>query len=563
MKKKLLSARFWHKWSGIVAAVWLLVLGFTGFMIDHREWHWLWHSTVSESWIPERVVKNARSSVVRVMRVNPQKPDQQLAGGERGFWRSTDNGANWTTPSFEGLSPPPTILALENDPASVSNSATPWTIWLGSDDGLWRSTDDGQHFSRIAFAGERITSLNSSGNAGEMLGIIDRTQPFRLTTAGTATPTHTPTLIPLQALETPPPHVTLGRYLHDVHVGRGITSHDVSLLLNDFGGLAWLVLAITGLLYWLLPKAWNRRKQAGKPVAAHTRRQWLVWLFNTHSSTIGMLALIPTFYLSLSGVYFGHMSDLGNWARSIKVSQSWLTPAFALKRWDDTLEGIAILPASDGKPEQLLVAAKLGLYASSDAGKTWQRQDAGKIQIEEARRLTQAGQQLILPIAAAYNPNAQAEGHAAHQPTPAKPGNNMGGMGGGMMGGMSNRIFIKQPGQPWQQDKALRQLVEGGLPNEVTALANDRLFWRRGSDAWITNAALTQLESQPKLNLPKIDGVPWAVVFSKLHSGSLIYSEWKWVNDFFAFLAFVLIVTGAIRWWKKKWLHTSTTAQQH
>jgi hypothetical protein len=86
MKKKLLSARFWHKWSGIVAAVWLLVLGFTGFMIDHREWHWLWHSTVSESWIPERVVKNARSSVVRVMRINPQNPDQQLAGGERGFW---------------------------------------------------------------------------------------------------------------------------------------------------------------------------------------------------------------------------------------------------------------------------------------------------------------------------------------------------------------------------------------------------------------------------------------------------------------------------------------------
>ena len=53
---------------------------------------------------------------------------------------------------------------------------------------------------------------------------------------------------------------------------------------------------------------------------------------------------------------------------------------------------------------------------------------------------------------------------------------------------------------------------------------------------------------------PVTDYVPWFYVLDGLHSGVLIHSQWKWVNDFIAVIAIFLVITGLIRWWRKKWI---------
>ncbi len=48
--------------------------------------------------------------------------------------------------------------------------------------------------------------------------------------------------------------------------------------------------------------------------------------------------------------------------------------------------------------------------------------------------------------------------------------------------------------------------------------------------------------------------VPWYFVIEALHSGLLFHAQWKWLNDLFAILAIVLVLTGLVRWWRVKWI---------
>ncbi|MBI4828715.1 MAG: hypothetical protein HY804_07875, partial [Nitrospinae bacterium] len=47
--RKRLTPRRAHKWAGIVAALWLAILGFTGFLLDHRDWRWMWSVSVPDA----------------------------------------------------------------------------------------------------------------------------------------------------------------------------------------------------------------------------------------------------------------------------------------------------------------------------------------------------------------------------------------------------------------------------------------------------------------------------------------------------------------------------------
>ncbi|CBE68967.1 MAG: hypothetical protein F9K13_11160 [Candidatus Methylomirabilis oxygeniifera] len=494
-----------HKWVGLIAAVWLCVLGATGFLLDHKEWRWMMFSTVPERLVPESV-KSLSRNTIQIFQVNPDRPMHQVAAGVRGLWVTEDGAKSWQQTRVIGdeggrLQ----VFAVEPDPEYGWNR-----LWIGTDDGVWMSADGGKTLVKAGMEGQRITALTAGASHGELYGVADRSRVFQLLTGRPNDP------LWLQ-LETPPndalpSEISLRRLIIDLHVGKGLFAETTSLLLNDLAGLGLCALALSGVFYWGLPKYWRRRRQQGDQVHVGTKRTTLVWLFRLHGPLIGLCAALPLLYLVITGIFFGHFKELGEWMRRAQVSSTFYPPVYHLNVWDGWIEAVVGYP---GQPEKLSIGTRVGLFTSEDGGRTWSAERAGNERITAARRLRRFGEALYI---------------------------------GDWMG--VNSYLKQQDGAGWLKlsDK------HAHMAGDITRLGDGQLGWlHHGKTVAITDQS-GQVHGQIELTQPQADGVPWYYVLRQLHDGLIFWQHWKWLNDLFAVLAVTLVVTGLIRWWRVKWL---------
>lgn len=476
-----------HKWTGLAAALWLAVLGATGFLLDHRDWRWLWQDGPPARWLPDGVINKAVDRRVRLYQVDPGRPEHRLAGGPGGLWLSIDGGRNWSRPRFAGYAGQPRALALEPDPRLGWKRP-----WLGSDDGLWVSADGGAHFERGGLAGQAITALARGGGPDTLLGVVGRSRVFRLDTGK-------PAALAWLALAPPAPdilprQIDLSRLVHDLHFGRGLFAAPASLLLSDAGALALVLLPLTGLAFWWLPRRWKRLRRRGTPVAGPAKGRVLRWLYRLHGPGIGLAGLLPILYLAATGVLIDHDASLLPWMRSVAVSRPWQPPVYDLGSWRGEIYGVAGYP---GAPGRLALGTRSGLFVSDDGGRHWSREAATPGFVWTLRRI---GANLFI-------------------------------------GGMGSPNLVSEDGGPWRPARHT-----GGMPSDISALPG-------GGWAWIGARGGAALAWPPAS-----ERVPWFYVIDGLHSGLLIHPQWKWVNDLFALAALALAVTGLLRWWRHKWL---------
>ena len=494
-----------HKWAGLISAVWLCVLGATGFLLDHKEWRWMMFSTVPERLMPESVRSLSRT-VIQLFQVNPDRPMHQVVAGVRGLWVTEDGAKTWQRARLirdEGGHLQ--VFAVEPDPERGWDR-----LWVGADDGIWVSADGGKTLVKTGMAGQRVTALTAVAGEGVLYGAADRSRVFRLRTERPDEPTWL-------HLERPPddalpPEISLRRLIIDLHVGKGLFAETTSLLLNDLAGLGLCVLALSGVFYWGLPKYWRRCRQQGDQVRVGTKRTTLVWLFRLHGPLIGLCAALPLLYLVITGIFFGHFKELGEWMRRVQVSSTFHPPIYHLNVWDGWIEAVVGYP---GQPEKLSIGTRVGLFTSKDGGRTWSAEQAGAERIAAARRLRRFGNALYI---------------------------------GGWMG--VNSYLKQQDGSDWLKlsDK------HAHMAGDITRLGDGQLGWlHHGKTVAITDQ-FGQVHGQIELTQPMEDGVPWYYVLRQLHDGLIFWQHWKWVNDLFAVLATMLVVTGLIRWWRVKWL---------
>lgn len=481
-------ARRWHKPLGLFAASWLLVLGITGFLLDHRDWRWMWQSTVSESWLPDSVVKKSRGGSVRLFRVLTDR--QMLAAGPRGLWWS-DAAGNWhKTNTASGM---PMINAM----LFVGNR-----LWLATDDGLWISKDKGRSIRPHALAAIRLTAINQGSEPGEILLVEDRSRVWRYDSrVDSMTP------VPLFAPESRilPKHIDLSRFVHDLHFGRGVFDIPVSLLWSDITGLALFILPLTGFLFWYLPRRWARKAREDRP-GAQRRKQGIRWLYRLHGPLLGVVVAIPVVYLSITGIFLDHRQELRGWMKSVAISQSLLPPVYALSSWQGEIRDVIGYPDNHSK---ISLATRYGVLTSNDSGRSWWREKTGSRAcfVVTLRRL----------------------------------------QGTEVAGGMGCSNFVRRSNGAW---KPLRKT--GHMPSDISIDDNGSWYWksRRGIVAGKPGAGFRPL----KVSLPQPQGVPWYYILDALHSGLIFHKQWKWINDLFALLAILLVITGLVRWWKVKWI---------
>ncbi|MGE0195870.1 MAG: PepSY domain-containing protein [Methylocystis sp.] len=552
-----------HKWAGLIAAVWLGVLGLTGFFMNNGEWRWLQQVTAPGWLASDHVAQNAARNVFRYLQIDPADASIRVAGGPRGLWRSADGGASWSPTRFEAAAHPQ-IFAIEADPARGWDR-----LWIGTDDGLFVTTDKGETARPAALSGESVTALAQGASPSEMLGVVDKSRVFRFD-PDTPSKIQMLDLAPLPE-EARPESVRLHRFIRSIHFGRGLFEPATSRLINELGGLAMFVLAVTGLLYWGFGKWWRMQAKAGaRGMSPEAKRATTSWLYRIHGATIGLLCAPILLYLALTGIVIDHDTELGSLLRSTMTPKALYTPAFRPSVWDERIDAIVGYP---GAPGVFSVGNFLGLFTTADGGKTWAREDDAEGKpIGGANRMRRISDRVVMMSGMGSTATIRGDDFAFRQAALAPPeGMGMGaGAGAGMepRRGMGRRQEMGEdagaaPGHPPPHGdgeaagRPARPMMMGAMsrgfaPTDVTAF-DGGLLWRTGAKLVVTSldgARIKMLEATQ----PEASGVPMFMWLRSLHTGALFWSQWRWVNDIFATLALFLIATGLIRWWRQKWM---------
>jgi hypothetical protein len=549
---------FIHKWAGLIGAAWLAVLGLTGFFLDHDSWRWLMQGKAPAFLTPAALEASAARGVVRLLQIDPDQSSAQVAGGPRGLWWSADGGDNWTLTRFTD-GDHPQILAIEPDPALG------WRrLWFASDNGLYVSWDQGASAEPVALKGEYVTALAAAAAPEEMLAVIDKSEVLRFKTDDPTTPLRLE-LGPLDR-ESRVLDVQLNRFARDLHFGKGAFDQMTSLALNDVGGIGMLVLSLTGLLYWGLPKWWKRRAQSAGAVSKQVkaaRRETIVWLFRLHSATLGIASVVMLLYLAITGILIGHGRELGDWLRATRIPQAYLTPAFGGASWKGWIEAIVAYP---GQPDAYTIGNRIGMFTTVDGGQTWAREDDAKGEpFRTSSRMRRIGDKVLVSGGMA-GPSYIRGGDDVSREVVVSEGERKARGGQGRRAG--KRGDREGAGGMEGMDHAHHSGMEamrrgdgmGGMngmdgmfmPSDMTRIG-DNFAWKSSSKIFVTDASGKEIESF-EIRQPSDPGAPWFSWLLRVHMGTIFWSEWRWINDIFAVLAVFLSVTGLIRWWRQKWM---------
>jgi len=569
---------FIHKWAGLIGAVWLAVLGLTGFFLDHDSWRWLQQGKAPAFLTPASLDANSARGVARILQIDPGDRANELAAGQRGLWFSRDGGQSWTAASF-AKGDHPMILAVEPDPVEGWGK-----LWFATDDGVYLSTDKGETAAPATLTGEYVTALAAGSAPGEMLAVVDKTRVVRFSSVEPEKASEF-ALKPLSP-EARPQDVVFNRFVRELHFGKGVADPTTSLVMNDVGGLGMFILSLSGLLYWGLPKWWKHRSKtagAASKATKATRRSTIVWLFRLHSATLGIASVLMLIYLSVTGIFIGHGRELGDWMRATHVPQTVLPPAFGGASWAGWVDSIVSWPGQDGA---YTIGNRYGMFTTVDNGDTWAREDDTKGQpLTYAGRLRRIGDRVLLAGGMAGPSYIRGIDQVDHEvkidagERRHRDGGRRSGGREGMGRGGADRPSMDHGGmdhgamdhvRPSGMGRGDGKVAEGGamrpdqfggmngmegmfMPSDVTALGDDRFAWKSSGKLFVTDADGKEIE---KLDIvqPADPGTPWFSWLLRLHMGTIFWSEWKWVNDAFAVAAVFLSVSGLIRWWRQKWM---------
>ncbi|MDH4121533.1 MAG: PepSY domain-containing protein [Deltaproteobacteria bacterium] len=484
-------ARRWHRWMGLGAGLWLAVLGATGFALDHREWRWMWQSSLPAVWFPGKIVRQAEVGTFRVWRQDPANPARQMAAGLRGAWVTPDGGTVWTPVEFMASGGMPQVYAV------VSAEGAAWgRFLLATDDGLWEL--NGGTARRLALAGQTITALGPGGRLGQVLGVEDKSRVF-VWENNTLVWIHLSSL----ALGVLPQEVTLARFVRDLHYGRGLLPAGWSLWVNDFGGVALVMLPLTGFLFWWWPRHWRQRHHQEKPTPSpQGKKARMRWSFRLHGPLVGLPALVALLYLGVSGIILDHGEGLEHWLFSTRLHRSVLPPVYDLPSWRGEVTAVM---GMTGQTEGLMVGTRMGLFSSTQGGADWMP-------------ATPPGAKAGFVYLLARQGNEQA------------------------VGGMGSPNYIIRGGG-WEKTKP-----SAHMPTDA---------WRdpQGRWVWVAHGKVHGPEDgkPTAARWPQLGGVPLFYLLDGLHTGRLFTPQWKWVNDAAAGALLLLAVSGVIQWWRKKW----------
>lgn len=319
-----------HKFFGLSAGIVILILGVTGFFIDHDKWSFLYTTTFK--YLPD-AVKKADNKLFESYWIDPQNNAHYIVGGKRGIYESFDSAKTFN--KMTSLQ----CLAIRSDAKGV---------FAATSDGVYQLRDASWH--AYALSGEYITAISLSKN--NIVAIIDKHKLITLQRdTGHVYSTNTVEIDASKLQE----DIKLSRFVRDLHYGRGLFDGDISLLINDYAAIVISLLALSGFWIWVLIRKKTKPKLSRK-------------LIRLHASSITIIAIIPLLILAITGVFLDHSKGLANFMKSVTIPHEILPPVY------ESLEHDIWSVDYDGKIYR--IGNRYGIYSSKDL-KVWEKESNG------------------------------------------------------------------------------------------------------------------------------------------------------------------------------------------
>jgi photosystem II stability/assembly factor-like uncharacterized protein len=134
------TSRDFHKWTGFVCAIFILILSVSGILLMHRDSLDLDQIEVSAQYLPDKYFHRVKDKLkIQAVAVNPQNDQIIFVGTGNGLFRSEDGGDTWQ-PLHDGLHD-------DNIRALASSPLAPTMIYAGTSKGIFLSEDGGDHWT--------------------------------------------------------------------------------------------------------------------------------------------------------------------------------------------------------------------------------------------------------------------------------------------------------------------------------------------------------------------------------------------------------------------------------
>ncbi|ADN08259.1 PepSY domain-containing protein [Sulfurimonas autotrophica] len=319
-----------HKISGISAGIILLILSVSGFFLDHDKWSFLYTTTFSS--VPSQI-KSSEKRLFNAYYKDKENAQHILVGGYRGLFESFNGGKKFS--NISNLQ----ILSIIPDKS---------ILYLATSDGIY--SYNFKHLKRVALQGEYITALSVSKK--QLVAVLDKEKLVTIDKNNLQISNETIVKITKEALKE---DIKLSRLVRDLHYGRGLFDGGISLLINDYGALVLAFLSLSGYMIWFLIKR--------KKYPQISRK-----LIKTHANIFAIIAIIPLFILSVTGIFLDHSSGLAKFMNSVKIPHSTLPPIYNSLRSDIWSVDF------DGKTYR--IGNRYGIYKSTNL-KNWRLENRG------------------------------------------------------------------------------------------------------------------------------------------------------------------------------------------
>ena len=295
---------------------------------------------------------------MRHVHVDESNTDNWIGASERGLWVTKDRGTTWIDVAYDGESGAAQVYRI----APVSNRQK--HVWLATDDGIWTAGLDGSPATQFALDGHHISSLSPGIDSDEIVVLSDHNKILRVSANdGSIIQTITLDDVLVRGLLE---MVSFNRFVLELHFGKGFLVQSWSTIVNDYGGIAMMILGSTGFLFWWLPRRWRSSNPKGD---LKRRQKVLRWLFQSHGPVIGLFAVIPILYLSITGIMVDHVQTLIDVGKEIPLRREALPPIY---QYDSIVGEVSHVVAFPDEPDRYAVATRLGVLEANDSGKTWQ-----------------------------------------------------------------------------------------------------------------------------------------------------------------------------------------------
>jgi len=319
-----------HKFFGLSAGLVLLVLGVTGFFIDHKQWDFLYTTTFEN--VPNSTYTEDKK-LFEAYLVDSDDTEHIIVGGKRGIYETFDDGDTYS--KMSNLQ----CLAIRKD-----SSAT----YAATSDGVYKL--QGEKWIPYALKGSYTNSLAITEKF--IVTTIEKHNLVVIKREDASIVSDTIVEIDSSKLKD---DIKLSRFVRDLHYGRGLFDGDISLLINDYGAIILSFLALSGYLIWWLIHTKKRAKLSRK-------------LIKWHANSFAVISLIPLIILVITGIFLDHSGGLKKFMNSVTIPNVILPPVYSSLKHD--------IWSVDFDGTTYRIGNRYGVYKSQDL-KEWEQESKG------------------------------------------------------------------------------------------------------------------------------------------------------------------------------------------